>query len=74
MNEDNRETPDVLAYPLVTAREVLQKQNFQVEVKILGEFKNPDWWDLRVARQIINPNNTVEIVAVYALCEVIDEV
>lgn len=74
MSENYRETSDLLAYSLVKATKILQEQNFQVEVKIYGEVKKPDCYDLRVARQKVNLNNTVEIVAVYALDEVIDEV
>lgn len=74
--KDNRgkEMPDVLAFPLDKAREILQMQGFKVEVVIVGEPKNTGRNIVRIARQKLNHQETVEIVAVYALDEVIDEV
>ena len=69
-----RKVPDVLAFPLDQAREILQQKEFKVEVIIYGEPKIPGRNILRAARQKLNQKDKVEIVAVYALDEVIDEV
>ncbi len=66
--------PDVLAFPLDQARETLEQQGFKVEVVVYGEPKIPGTNVLRAARQKLNQKDIVEIVAVYALDEVIDEV
>ncbi|PKM80584.1 MAG: hypothetical protein CVU88_04505 [Firmicutes bacterium HGW-Firmicutes-13] len=58
--------PDVLAFPLEKAREILHNRGYKIaEVISLGP--GDSGGDvLRVARQKLNKENLVEIVAVYS--------
>ncbi len=77
MIDNKRKMPNILAYPLSEAKNILQQQGFHVEVVIYGDSPKPGRDVLRAARQKLNHKKNVqcvEIVAVHALDEVIDKV
>lgn len=77
MNSNERKMPNILAYPLSEAKNILHEQDFHVEVIIYGEPSKSGRDVLRAVRQKLNQKENVQcvkIVAVYALDEVIDKV